>query len=63
MGYGFLCEYADVERVMVTLHIVTGEHLVGKLGHICVAVCLRQEAVKARYNVGELLRPVKTEIA
>ena len=63
MGYGFLCENADVERVMVTLHIVAGEHLVGKLGHVGVAICLRQEAVKAWYNVGELLRPVKTKIA
>ena len=63
MGDGFLCKYADIERIVVALNIVSGKHLVGELSHIGVAVCLRQEAVKAWYNVGELLRPVKTEIA
>ena len=63
MGDVLLREHAYIERVVVSLHIVTGEGVIGLAGHALVAIGLRYEAVKGRNNIGELLRTVQTEIA
>ena len=58
-----LCQYADVERVTVTLDVHPGQCLVGQFGHVGGAICLRQEAVEGWDNVGEFLRPVQRKIS
>ena len=60
VGDVLLREHAYIAMVVVSLHIVTGEGVIGLAGHALVAIGLRYEAVKGRNNIGELLLKIQT---
>ena len=55
----FLSQYANIQRVAVSLNICSYQSLVGEFRHLRTAVCFRKKSIKRRNDVGEFLRTVK----